>query len=61
MLQEAGIQTERVSVSNKDAKSIIPLHFYNALAIGEKCVNTSDLFTTQSPTEVLEPKACIPE
>ncbi|CAC5372911.1 unnamed protein product [Mytilus coruscus] len=51
MLQE----TDKVPVSNKEANTT---PFYNAWAIGEKCVDTADLFST---SEITEPESCIPE
>ncbi|VDI10033.1 Hypothetical predicted protein [Mytilus galloprovincialis] len=47
MLQEAGLQTstEKVGVSDKEVNTP---QFYNAWSIGEKCVDTSDLFLSVS-------------
>ena len=58
MLQEAGVQTspEKVEVSDKEVNTP---QFYNAWSIGEKCVDTSDLFLSQSPTKDTKPNICV--
>ncbi|CAC5397452.1 unnamed protein product [Mytilus coruscus] len=57
--ESSGCNSKKVEVSDKEANTP---PFYNAWSIGEKCVDTSDLFSPQSPTtEVTKPETCIPE
>ncbi|CAG2210919.1 unnamed protein product [Mytilus edulis] len=60
MLQEAGVQTspEKVEVSYKEMNTPT---FCNAWSIGEKYVDTSDLFLSQSPTNDNETNICVIE